>query len=510
VTARVAGLRGPNAVAALVVAAFVLLGTAWLVGNPPGAAPDEPAHYLKALAAGHGELYLGRKPPPAPDAASRSAAERWLATNHRLVRVPAGLAPTPLACNAFQSEVSAACLDAPVTVRITEAGTSVGPYQPFTYVLPGLLMRLAADPESATRWGRLGFWLVSAVLLGLAVFLVWSPAEGGWSLVGLLVATTPMVVFMVSVLSANGLEIAAGLGFGAALLRVARPGTPPGWAWAAAGMSGATLALSRVTGVVWLGVIVIAVVALVGWSEARAVARAGGRRALAAAVAMGGAVVATVAWEIVVQPRPRRSLGAAVRGLPDELRELPDTYEQVIGVFGWLDSPLPREAFWAWTGLLLTLLGLALVVGSRRQRLVVSGLVAGSVVTALALATANRPTGFPIQGRYVLPFLTVVALVAGEVVQSNRERLPGVVRALAVPAFAAVAGAVQVVAWYFNGRRYAVGTAGPRWFIGRDEWSPPLGWVPWLVVTVTAAALLMTAATLASRQPPANRQSPPC
>ena len=494
-------------VPALVVAAFLLLGTAWLVGNPPGAAPDEPAHYLKALAAGRGQLYLSRKPPSPPAAEPLSPAQRWLVTNQRLVRVPAGLAPTPLACNAFQSEVSAGCLAEPVSLGITEAATSVGPYQPFTYVLPGLLMRFASDPESATRWGRLGFWLVSAVLLGLAVFLLWSPEQGGWSLVGLLVATTPMFVFMTSVLSANGLEIAAGLCFGAALLRLGRPVLPPAWGWAAAGGSGVALALSRVTGVVWLGLIVVAVAVLVGRSEARAALRRGGRRALTAAVAVGLAVVATVAWEVVVQPRPRRSLGAAVRGLPGELRELPDTYRQVVGVFGWLDSPLPDETFWAWTGMLLVLLVLALVVGSRRQRLVVTGLVGGSVVATVALGTANRPTGFPVQGRYVLPFLAVVPLVAGEIVRSNPERLPQLFRALVVPSFAAVAAAVQAVAWYYNSRRHAVGTDGPRWFLGREEWSPPLGWAPWLLVTLSAAALLVAAAGFARGL---NRRSPPC
>ena len=491
-------------VPALVVAAFLLLGTAWLVGNPPGAAPDEPAHYLKALAAGRGQLHLGRKPVPPPAAEPLSPAQRWLLTNSRLVRVPAGLAPTPLACNAFQSEVSAGCLDEPASLAVTEAATSVGPYQPFTYVLPGLLMRLASEPESATRWGRLGFWLVSAVLLGLAVFLVWSPDDGGWSLVGLLVATPPMAVFMVSVLSANGLEIAAALCFGAALLRLARPGLPPGWAWAAAGGSGVLLALSRVTGVVWLGLLLLVVVALVGRAEARSVARRGARPALAAAIAVGGAVLGTAVWEVVVQPRPRRSLGAAVRGLPQELRELPDTYRQVVGVFGWLDAPMPDEAFWAWTALLVVLLVLALVAGSRRQRVVVVGLVFGSIAATVALATANRPTGFPVQGRYVLPVLTGVPLVAGEIVRANRERLPQLFRALAVPSFAAVTAAVQAVAWYYNGRRHAVGTGGPRWFLGREEWSPPLGWVPWLVVALSAALLLVAASLFArgtSRQP---------
>ena len=480
----------------LVVAAFLLLGTAWLVGNPPGAAPDEPAHYLKALAAGRGDLHLARKPPP-PDAETLTPVERWHQTTTRLVRVPAGLAPIPLACNAFQPEVSAGCVDEPHAARPTEMGTVVGPYQPFTYVLPGLLMRLAAEPQSATRLGRLGFWLLSAVMLGTAVFLLWSPPDGAWSLLGLLVATTPMVMFMVSVLSANGVEIAAGLCFGAALLRLARGGEEAGWVWAAAGTSGAALALSRVTGVVWVILSGLAVAALVGARPARRVVRRGGGRALSAAVAVGVAVVASVVWEVAVQPRPPRSVGAAVRGVPRELGELPDVFEQAVGRFGWLDTPLPREAFWAWTLLLLALLVLALVVARPRQRVVVGGLVVGSVVATVAVATLNRPTGFPVQARYVLSFVTLVPLVAGEVLRANRERLPAVAALILVPVFACLAAAVHVVGWYANGRRYAVGTGGPRWFLGRADWSPPLGWLPWLVVTLLAAALMAAAGLVA-------------
>jgi hypothetical protein len=333
----------PSRVPVLVVAALLLLGTAWLVGNPPGAAPDEPAHYLKALAAGRGDLYLPRRPPAPPHAESLSPAERWHQTTYRMVRIPEGLAPLHLACNAFRPEISASCVDEPQPPGPTDVGTVVGPYQPFTYVLPGLLMRLASEPQSATLLGRLGFWLVSAVLLGLAVFLLWSPTDGGWSLLGLLVATTPMVMFMVSVLSANGLEIAAGLCFGAALIRLARNGGQQRWVWAATGASGAALALSRVTGVGWLVLSVLAVAVLVGGRPARHVVRQGGRRAGATAAAIGVSVVASVAWEVAVQPRPPRSVDAAVRGLPKELSELPDVFDQAIGRFGGWTLPCPAR-----------------------------------------------------------------------------------------------------------------------------------------------------------------------
>jgi hypothetical protein len=483
----------------LVVAAYLLLTSAWLVGNPPGAAPDEYAHYLKALAAGRGELHLDRRPPSPPDVESLDQPRRWHAVTSRLVRIPAGLNPAPLPCNAFSPEISAGCLHGERPEEATEGATIVGPYQPFTYVLPGLLMRLAHDPESATRLGRLGFWLASAVLLALAVFLLWSPGDAGYSLLGLLVGATPMVAFMVSTLSANGLEIAAGICFACALLRLARHDEVGPWAWAVVGASGALLALSRVTGVLWLGLSAVAVGILAGRQPTAAALRRGGRRAAGAAVAVGAAVVASLVWELAVQPRPHRSVGAAVRGLRREIEELPSIFDQAIGVFGWLDTRMTTLAYGTWKGLLLALVVGALVVGGRRQRLVLCGLAVGSVVATVGVATLNRATGFGVQARYVLPFVTIVPLAAGEILLANRHRLPDLPRRWLPLVFALPVAGVHLLAWYTNARRHAVAVPGPWAFMGRADWSPPLGWATWLGVVALAAVALVAAVALSVR-----------
>jgi hypothetical protein len=491
----------------LVVVAYLLLGSAWLFGNPPGGAPDEPAHYLKALGAGRGDLHLGRRPPPPPDLAALDEERKWHAVTARLVRIPPGLDPSPLPCSAFHPEISAGCLRNERPPGATEAATIVGPYQPFTYVVPGLLMRAAEDPESATRFGRLGFWLPSAALLGLSVALLWAPGQGGWWLIGLAVAVTPMVAFMVSTLSANGLEIAAGLCFAAALLRLARGGDERAWVWAALAAGGALLALARVTGVLWVVLSLAAVVCLTGVAPARSVLRRGGRRAVWAAAVVGSAVAATVAWELAVQPRPRRSLGAAVRGLRGELGELPEILDQAIGIFGWLDTRMPTVAYATWKVLLLALLVAASAVGTRRQRLAVAAVAAGTVVATVGVATLNRATGFGAQARYVLPFLVVLPLAAGEVLLANRARVrvpAGLVRWLPV-AFVVPATGVHLLGWYANARRHAVGVPGPWAFIARAEWSPPLGWSTWLAVTGGAAFALVLAAFLAAVSTPGGR-----
>jgi hypothetical protein len=52
---------------------------------------------------------------------------------------------------------------------------------------------------------------------------------------------------------------------------------------------------------------------------------------------------------------------------------------------------------------------------------------------------------------------------------------------------------VVVAGLYLNAQRYAVGLdpdSGLRWFVPDAEWSPPLGWYPWLVLGVAGTVTL--------------------
>jgi len=483
----------------LVIIAYLLLGSAWLVGNPPGAAPDEPSHYLKALAAGRGELYLGSRLPQPADVEQLTDVQRWHQTTSRVVSLPGRLDPVGLPCNAFHPEVSAGCLTRLSTPPgDIERPTIVGPYQPFTYVLPGALMRFAGDPGDAVRLGRAGFWLCSAVFVALATLLLWSPDEGGCSLVGLLIAVTPAVVFASSSLSANGLEITAGLCFMAAVVRLARDPGPSRWVWAAVGTSGAVLPLARATGLIWVPLGSLVLVALVGARPALDILRRSGRLGIVAITVVAVGMTSSLAWEMVAQPHPARGIGAAARYLPGEVRELPEMLDQAIGVFGWLDTAMWRPAYLFWKGMLLGLIVLALLVGRRRDRAVMAGLVLAAIAVTLTAAVLNRPTGFGAQGRYVLPFLVIVPLVAGELVfgGTRRRRL----RPRFLPLV--VAGGVAVVhagAWYANARRHAIGVPGRLLFLGRSEWEPPLGWVLWIVVVGLGAVCLVVSGLVTAR-----------
>ena len=145
---------------AVLAAGWALLLAGWAMSNPPFAAPDEPAHYLRAVAVGGGSL--GATP---------------------VVEVPAGLWPVwsvtgGANCNSGLSNVPAACLDeyerstAPLRLE-----TAAGGYPPPAYLLPGLALRAADEPVEAMRAARLVSAALTLAFLVLAAVLVFSALE---------------------------------------------------------------------------------------------------------------------------------------------------------------------------------------------------------------------------------------------------------------------------------------------------------------------------------------------
>jgi Predicted membrane protein (DUF2142) len=232
-----------QAPSALLAAALVLLVLAWVFGNPPGAAPDERAHYVRALGAGGLQLAgvpfqpsaaqrraffaQGGQGKPMPGAGLATVV--WAAKQTRAFDVPLALSATSFGCNDRSPTQSAACLDvAPKEPRSRRVPTYTGTYAPFAYIVPGAAMRTQGSPAAALRAGRLVSALTCLALLIAAVALT----GGGVALAGMAVALTPMIVYCAAILNASGPEIAGSVCFLAAGLRLQRPGAGVG-AWAA-------------------------------------------------------------------------------------------------------------------------------------------------------------------------------------------------------------------------------------------------------------------------------------
>ncbi len=492
----------PGLWAALLVLPYLLFGIAWAFSNPPGAAPDEPDHLVKAL--GMARLDIGRDL-DAPLPAGPLLVRRNLSIS-REVDVPARLAPDGYTCFAFDPATTAGCLPhaRPAPSGTVARITPIGAYPPFAYVPMGLAARATGSPDDAFRAARLVALLTAGAVLYVGVWILVTEL-GQAAFLGALVALTPMAVFAAASVTTSGLEIAGGFTAGAIVVACARRPDAllaPSTQLALAGV-GSLLVLSRQMGVVTLGVLLV-VLACVAWRQVRRIVREH-RPPFVGGAALLGASVAAVAWWERAFDHPTDTgtpwNAHAVRPFVDQGEGL---LNSTVGVFGWLDTPLPLAALRFWLVLGAVLVLAALVVGTGRDRAVLGGaLLAAGAVTFASYAVVFFPVGASSQGRHLLPLLAFCPLYAGVVVV-DRLRAAGharMVRPLLV-GVAAAAGALQLLGLYTNGRRYAVGVGGPRIFLGDvAEWTPPLGWPVWLVLGSAAVALLVGAAVAGPLDP---------
>jgi hypothetical protein len=462
-------------------AAYGCLVLAWVFAVPPFSAPDEWSHYLRTVGIAHGRV-LGAPVQGFRDPNLSPRQEAWVAQTVRWTEVPPGMAPDGYGCNAFRPAVSAACAGQvpPPPGETVRRLTVNGTYQPGVYLVPALLARAADGPVSGLRLGRIANALTCLALLAAAA---WALRP---HLLGLVVAVTPMALFIGAALNPSGPEIAGAIALTAGLLALARgSGGAAGW-WAAAA-GGAALCLARPLGPLWLAILGATCVTLCGLRGAWGAIRAAPRSAAWAAAVVGATAVINGIWEHAYGPHlsasRREPIGFALR---ESLRTLPRWIREQIGVYQYLDSPMPGFAYLLWTGLVLLLALAAVRAGTRRDRLAVAFAVASALgVPVLLEAFAMRPIDWAVQGRHVLPLSVAVPMVAAEVLVRNERRLGR----FAVGA-AAICAFVHLVGFYSDGRRSAVGTAGSWLFPLQFEWSPPLGWWPWLLLATAGAAIM--------------------
>jgi hypothetical protein len=168
---------------------------------------------------------------------------------------------------------------------------------------------------------------------------------------------------------------------------------------------------------------------------------------------------------------------------------------------------MPALAYTAWSVLVVALLVLAAVVGTRRQRWILAIMVPAHVALQAAMYALVAGPNLGVQaGRWILPVTVAVPLFAGEVVWSRRQLVAGLVTDWLVASVAVVAAAVHFVGFYANARRVAVSQNGPIVFLGSSQWTPPLGWMPWLLVALAGCMCVGLAGTVAARSSRVGRQ----
>ena len=479
--------------------AFLLLfglAASWSIATPMFGSVDEPAQMTRATAVAHGQIF-GRKTSPAAIS----------------VKIPAGIAREIRegpGCFAFKPYQPAGCapkLSNGKAHGTTSISTYVGHYPPLYYAISGL-PTLFTDRPVVLYLMRVVSAALSAAFLAAAFCAALRSRRYLLAPAGVALALTPMALFMAGVVNPNGLEISTAICVWTTALALA--GDPDlrssrfliGWLAVSAGVLVQTRGLSPVFAAAAAGGTLL----LFGWRAWVPVLR---KRA--ARVGTGFVVVCSafaLVWFVVVNPT---RITPAVAGPVHKhgVSLLSTSYHhyvwmipQMVGFFGWLDTPSPQVSYDIWYAVLV-LFGL-LAVARRWWRgiAVVATLVAVNVIVPVLLtAREAHKYGLVGQGRDWLPLAVslplVGAFVARRLLPSAGD--PGASRsrfavrpearyyvAAVVVAMATLALGAAEMGGFLNAlHRYRNGLGNPVHLFGSAGWTPPFS--PVLIVVVAAA-----------------------
>ena len=248
-------------------AVVALLGVIWAFAIPVFAAPDEPAHVIRAVAAAHGQI-LGDEfgpatVPPYPVPVDKEPWKSGLA-----VRVPGVYRQwgnVDCIVFAWNAQATADCLHLRGPAGDRRALTNVGRYPPAYYLATGAVSWLTHPGDSQVYAMRIVSALLCAALIASAVVTILTRTHRAVARLGLVAAITPMTLFLFGTVNANSIEIAAGIAMwvNGAVLATTPSDEPDRRVLDRFGIAAVVLVLSRPGSVLWLVLAVAIVIYLV-------------------------------------------------------------------------------------------------------------------------------------------------------------------------------------------------------------------------------------------------------
>jgi Predicted membrane protein (DUF2142) len=404
---------GPR-IAAAVLLGVLLAQAAWIVAVPPFRGMDEFDHAFRAAGVASGQWRLD----------DEAAGGRGL-----LVDVPAELVTAARGqCEALPYIVPETCDgDGPGADGTVRATTSAANYVPAYYWVVGT----AGEPFSGAGSlyaMRIASAVLCALVLSVAAWCLTTWVRGSWAFVGLLVGLSPTLVYTTTTVAPNGLEMAAGVCLWTALLGLGAGDPPdPGVVrrerllLAAATVAVVLLAGLRALGPLWVLMILSCVVALRGPRAVLVVAARHRAEVVVAGLLAVATSVAVLAWSRGNVPVPDGALNGEIDTSWGEVVRWPAWILSSIGAFPYRDQPAPLVVHLLVLVVLVTLLVAAVLRGADRGRGAVV-LAAGLclVVPSVLVALTLEERGGVWQGRYLLPFMAGVMVLAGLVLDRVR------------------------------------------------------------------------------------------
>jgi hypothetical protein len=452
---------------------MTLLSGLWGLASPPFAGPDEPAHVIRAHALDHGEL-TGKTVNP------RLRAELQTDDSHLEVRAPAIYKNVGTPCFAFDGNTTAACIQVAGSTRDTDAVTTAGRHPPAYYAIVGIAS-LLYEPGSGTVYlMRFITALMSGALFASAITALRRTASPTLTAVGLLFAITPMVLFVTGIVNPSAPEIAAAVTLWVCglILVSGSDEQVDNRLVTIVGISACVLALSRQLAPLWLGLIALVMLGYSKRTSLRNLARSGWARLWAVLVVACAA--AQTAWVLIVKPLDATNLERGRFDVPTSeivqhtFGEGFSRYREMIGLFGWGDTPSPLMTYIVWTAGIGFLFFLAISLATRRHVAVILGLSVAIIVVPIALeSAAYRDVGWVFwQGRYTLPLAVGLPILCAVAIASTERgrQFTGPRFVLSVGVLIAIA---HILAFTQNIRRYTVGYFGEIQYWKQPYWSPP-------------------------------------
>jgi hypothetical protein len=471
-----------------------LLSIAWAFASPLGSGPDEPAHFIKAASVVRGQL-VG----PQGDTGN-------------IVDVPRYVAWTATQdCFRFDITQAADCAPAlqgdPAEIVTTE--TSAGYYNPVYYTLVGWPTLLFSD-TSGLYAVRIVSALISSAMLAASFAMVAAWRRRTLPTVGLLVALTPMVIYVNGVANPSAFEITGTLAaFVAMLSIITQPSASLLTRRIVVLVTSGVLALgARTVSPLWVALALAVPLLLLGWSDLKRLLTK--RPVVIGTSIIVAAAALAVAWNTLstrLAPDARSSPSAT-----DGFQVFPDVGaspifgflkmitlsvtngNDMIGNFGWMDTPVPDTTIVVWTVLMGSIVLLAVYFLRAKAAAFGAALIlCFFFVPPLIQAAFITTGGYIWQGRYGLPILTMLVFglaAAVSVYRAGRAPAGGSMTRLVV-VVAAVCAYAQGYAFASALHRNVVGSS-TAWkeMITRPAWSPPGGVLLVLAVFALGLAVL--------------------
>jgi hypothetical protein len=447
----------------------------WALSNPVFAGPDEPTHVIRADALDHGEL-TGREPRGRIDKQFNPVRESVRVVPAPEIYLPASGPP----CFAHHRDNVSCFGSFEGSSRDTDVPTYAARQPPAYHAVLGIVSWIRTPGAGTVYLMRFLSALVTGAFIATAITALRRTPAPTLIAAGLVIALTPMVLFMGSVVNPNGVEIGASIALwicGIVLVSTSSARVDKRLV-TAVGIAACVLAMSRQLGPLWLALIALAIVGVSNRAALRNVARSGWARLWGLLVL--GSVFGQVAWDVIVRPRDATLVERASTGLStlevieDSIGSTYRWYREMIGWFGWLDTPAPLLTWLIWTAAITFFVAVAVSWAGRREVLVLLTVVAGVIVVPIVIeATPYRAAGTFWQGRYALPLavgVPVLAAFALAATQRGRELLT----TRFLWSVGVAVGLAHLLAFAQNLRRYTVGYLGEIQYWRHTFWLPPV------------------------------------